>query len=180
MDPDSWHIPLNQDALTIRQGLATMDSFKLSQSDVPVIIRLFEHPKFNILPGSVTLQQHDIIHLLLGRGVLPKDEAFVLGFTMGTTGELTAIQKAVFLFVVRYLYPAGYRFSQEEVEIFERGLRLGTKLDCADLSAVDLTVYMDYTISRARRKIGIDVCELVREYITEKERYNAPECSRLL
>lgn len=180
MDPDSWHIPLKQDTLTIRQGLATMDSFKLDQSEVPFIIRLFENPSFNILPGSVTLKQHDIIHLILGRGILLKDEAFVLGFTMGSTKSLNRIQKAIFLFVVKYIYPEGYRFGPEEIEIFESGLKFASESNCVDLTLVDLTAYIDYTIFKVREKVNIDICELSKMYITEKEKYNSPECLRLL
>ena len=108
MNADSWHIPLRQDDITIRKALKSMEEFKLHQGDVPFIIRLFENPKYDVIPGAVTLDNHDIIHVLLGRGLLPKHEAFVIGFTMGTTQQLTKIQKSIFKFVSRYLYCGSY------------------------------------------------------------------------
>jgi hypothetical protein len=48
-------------------------------------VRLFENPDSLVaFPGAVTLERHDCIHILLGRGLLAQDEAFVIGYTMGT------------------------------------------------------------------------------------------------
>ena len=64
-----------------------MEPFKLCQEDVPLIIKLVENPKYftsKLFTGAVDLFTHDCIHVLLGRGLLPKDEAFVIGYTMGS------------------------------------------------------------------------------------------------
>ena len=177
---ETWHTPLDQDTITISEALSTMESFKLNQDDVPFIIRLFENPKYRILPGAVTLANHDIIHVLLGRGLLPKDEAFVIGFTMGTTKRLTSIQKSIFRFVSRYLYPEGYSFGEEELRVFENGLNAADKMDCPDFSKLDLTKYLGYNIQRARKVLDIDYAELVKEYILEKNLYDSIESQRLL
>ena len=180
MNADSWHIPLKQDDITIRKALKSMEGFKLHQGDVPFIIRLFENPKYDVIPGAVTLANHDIIHVLLGRGLLPKDEAFVIGFTMGTTRQLTKIQKSIFKFVSRYLYPEGYRFGKEELKVFDRGLEAADKMMCPDFSKVDLTKYLGYNIQRARRRLDIDYSELMKEYIIEKMYYDSAESQRLI
>ena len=81
-----WHIPLDScfaDTLTVKNVLQNMSEWRLEQSDVPFIIRLIENPKYKlswVFPGSTTLQAHDCIHIALGRGVLLKDEAFVIGW----------------------------------------------------------------------------------------------------
>ena len=180
MTADTWHIPLRDDNMTIRKAIKTMDGFRLHQEDVPFIIRLFENPKYKLLPGSVTLDNHDIIHVLLGRGLLPKDEAFVIGFTMGTTKRLTKIQKIIFRFASRYLYPDGYRFDGEELRIFENGIDTADRMDCPDFSKLDLTKYLGYTIQRARKVLDIDYAELVKEYILEKNLYDSVESKRLI
>ena len=180
MNAETWHIPLRTHSITIRQALQTMESFKLNQEDVPFIIRLFENPKYRLLPGTVTLQCHDIIHVILGRGLLPKDEAFVVGFTMGTTKRLTSTQKHVFRFVSRYLYPAGYRFGPEELEVFESGLSTGNKMNCQDFSKLDLTKYLSYNIQEARKSLNIDYTELICRYALERAQYNSVESKRLL
>ncbi len=168
------------DSITIREALQTMESFKLDQSDVPFIIRFFENPKYKILPGAVTLDNHDIIHVLLGRGLLPKDEAYVIGFTMGSTKRLNFLQKYMFKFVTRFLYPTGYRFSLDELEIFEAGLSDGQNMNCPDLSKVDLSVYLSYTIRDARDALNIDKIDLIKSYALEKLKFNCVESQRLL
>lgn len=181
MNVETWHIPLRSDHLTIRKALSTMESFKLNQDDVPFVIRLFENPKYNILPGAVTLSAHDIIHVLLGRGLLPKDEAFVIGFTMGTTQQINSIHKLVFKYVTRYLYPEGYTFGPDEYEVFEAGINSADKMDCPDLSKVDLLQYLDYTIKEARERLGIDYAELIKDYAIERMWYpKSTESQRLL
>jgi len=181
MNADTWHIPIRQDDLIIRDALKTMESFKLNQDDVPFIIRLFENPKYKLLPGAVTLKHHDIIHVLLGRGLLPKDEAFVIGFTMGTTKKLTNFQKNIFKFVSRFLYPEGYSFGVEELDVFEAGLNSADKMDCPDFSTVDFTKYLDYTILDARKELEIDYAELIKDYAIERMWYqDSVESQRLL
>ena len=175
-----WHIPLGRSYYTVRQALYTMHKFKLNQDDIPFIIKLFENPKYNLLPGAVTLDNHDIIHVLLSRGVLVKDEAFVIGFTMGSTNKLNMLNRAIFKFVTRFMYPKGYNFYGDEFDIFERGVDCAREMGCPDLSKLDLTQFLDYTIERAREELNIDIKILMRAYTYEKNRYNAPECQRLL
>lgn len=180
MDAETWHIPLKDDHMIIQDALDTMESFKLSQDDVPFIIRLFENPKYNLLPGAVTLEVHDIIHILLGRGLLPKDEAFVIGFTMGTTRKVNKFHKSIFRFVTRVLYPDGYRFYKDEYDVFLNGLDSADKMICPDFSKIDLTLFTGYTIKEARKELDIDVPELTKDYMIEKMWYDSPESQRLL
>ena len=180
MDAETWHIPLEQDTITIREALSTMESFKLDQDDVPFIIKFFENPKYRVLPGAVTLECHDIIHVLLGRGLLPKDEAYVIGFTMGTTRRVTSIQRSIFKFVTRFLYPEGYTFGPDEHKIFEIGLRSAGSMPCPDFSKLDLTTFTRYTIKEARKRLGIDVPRLIADYTVERSRYASSESQRLL
>ena len=181
MDAETWHIPIRNDLITIDQALQSMEDFKLNQDDVPFIIRLFENPKYNLLPGCVTLQSHDIIHVLLGRGLLPKDEAFVLGFTMGSTKKVSKIHKLIFKFVTKYLYPEGYTFRKDEHDVFEQGLQLASNMNCPDLSKVDLIKLIGYNIREARKELGINVTKLQMVYGYEKIKYTtSPESQRLL
>jgi hypothetical protein len=61
-------------------------------SAIPWYVRLLEHPSSPLaLGGAVDLRGHDCVHILLGRGLLQQDEAFVLGFTMGRSGLRAAL-----------------------------------------------------------------------------------------
>ncbi len=85
--------------MTLRQILESSSHLKAEQDDIPLIIQLVENPKFDIsgidlFNRAVDLHTHDCIHVILGRAMLPKDEAFVIGFTMGSTNRVTTTGRA--------------------------------------------------------------------------------------
>jgi hypothetical protein len=160
-----------------------MADFKLDPKDVPLIIRLIENPKYDIglFTGTTALDAHDSLHILLGRGVLIKDEAFVIGFTMGSTGRLNAITERLFLLIARYLYPEGYKFKGEESRIFKEAAHLAKLMKCVDLSKVNYSNYMDRQLHYVRSELGIDINFLKYSYLKEKLLYpNSPESQRLV
>lgn len=80
-----------------------------SHSDIPLIIRLLENPTSPIaLPGKISLHNHDCLHIVLGIGVDPKDEAFIIGFTMGNDDRIKAWHVQLFKFLSRFIYPPKY------------------------------------------------------------------------
>ena len=80
-----------------------MEPFKLHQEDVPLIIKLVENPKYDIglFAGNISLHNHDCIHVLLGRGLQLKDEAFVIGYTMGTTQKMSRWRRNLYMFCTK-------------------------------------------------------------------------------
>ena len=99
---------------------------------------------------------------------------------MGTSTRLSWLQKWLFKFATRYLYPAGYEFGEEELEVFESGLAAGTEMNCIDLTTVDLTEYIHYTIYSTREIMNIDTDKLSEYYDIERSKYTSPESQRLL
>ena len=183
MNAEDWHIPVSNGNITLRQSLTTMESFKLDQKDIPLIIQLVENPKYDIgiFPGCVYLFTHDCIHILLGRGVLLKDEAFVIGFTMGCTGRISQLKQGLFLFASKYLYPQGYEFFEEEEQIFRDSIRLPRIMKCKDITSFDFKTYLDKPLSQIRKELDIDV-DLLSAYYKIEKRNNmgSKECRRLL
>jgi len=166
----------------LKDVLKEMKPFKLKQQDVPFIIRFIKNPKYDIgfFPGAVSLLNRDCIHVLLGRGVLDKDEAFVIGYIMGSTKKMTTFKEKLFLFISRYLYPKGYRFGKGEAKIFEYGLIAGKK-SCKDLSKIDFKWFLSWTLKDIRSKLGVDIDFLKLCYILEKKAFpNSPESQRLI
>src|SRR5262245_56769531 len=87
-----WFVPLACGDRTLGEARRTLAEIGLAQSEVPYMVRLVENPRFDLplvdsFHGATSLDTHDCIHILLGRGLLPKDEAFVIGFSMGSTGR---------------------------------------------------------------------------------------------
>jgi hypothetical protein len=76
-----------------------------NQSAIPLIIRLFENPSSPIaLPGKISLHNHDCLHIILGLGVSPAEEAFIIGFTMGNDDRTKIWHVRLFKFIARFVY----------------------------------------------------------------------------
>lgn len=177
-----WHHPISRGSSSLSKVLGGMQDFKLSQDDVPLIIKLTENPKHataRFFGGAVDLFSHDCIHVLLGRGLLVKDEAFVIGYTMGSSKRMSRWRRNLFMFISKYLYPEGYKFGEEERFIFYAGVMAGEKCP-TDLSKVNFKDLLDYKVQGAREKLGIDKELLKCYYCFEKKCLpESPESQRL-
>jgi len=181
-----WIMPLNLGwDKTLESVLASMQDFKLTQNEVPLVIKLVENPNYktsNIFMGAVDLFTHDCLHALLGRGLLPKDEAFVIGYTMGSSKKMSRWRRNLFMLICRYFYPEGYRFGREEEYVFNEAVKLGA--DCpTDLSKVDFKSngYLNKTLYAIRTELKLDPEVLKNFYAAEKERFpTSAESQRLL
>ncbi|HQU16471.1 MAG: hypothetical protein B7Z66_05055 [Chromatiales bacterium 21-64-14] len=186
IDYRDWHIPLRRGRITLRAARARLASVGAGPQAIPLMVRLMENPRYRVpgvtvFHGAVDLEQHDCIHLVLGRGLLPKDEAFTIGFTMGSTHKVSTTEEALFGFVSRYLYPEVYRFGDEELRIFRDAVKLGWISGCRPLDQVDFAPYLDLPLAQVRTEIGLERELILAYYRIEKRRYpNAPESQRLV
>jgi len=183
----NWHVPLSKGEMLLADVYdAFQADFAHSQEDIPLIIQLIENPTYdfpgvNFFNGATDLKTHDYIHILLGRGLLSKDEAFVLGFTMGSTNKISATEEVIYAFVSQYLYPSVYQFSDEDIEVFKDAVRLGYVSDCKPLDKVDYESLRDLSITEAREQIGLETDLLKAYYQIEKRRFTkAMESQRLV
>ena len=171
-----WHLALDDDQMTLSDAFASIQSIALTQEDIPLIVQLVENPKWDLpgidlFKGATNLHNHDYIHCLLARGVLPKDEAFVLGFTMGSTNRVSAAEERLYTFFTRHLYPKVYQMSLEDVQVYKDAVRLGYISDCTPLDQVCFEDYNHLTLAEARAAIGIEKSLLAAYYAIEKNRY---------
>ena len=157
-----------------------------SQEEVPLIVRLMENPAFDLPPlsmfrGRVSLEQHDCIHLLLGRGTTLMDEAFTIGFTMGSTKRMSTSATDLFAKVAERIYPKAYRFPPAASRVFRDAVYLASISDCQKLDAVDFTVLMDVPLGEIRKRLKIEEGLLTAYYKVEAERNpDIPASRRLL
>jgi hypothetical protein len=181
-----WFIPLSSREQTLRSAYQELQSFGMKQDDVPYIIQMVENPKFDlpgfdIFHGATNLETHDYLHILLGRGIRPKDEAFVIGFTMGSTDRVSTTEERLFSFFTKYLYPKNYRFTEDDLRVFRDATKLGFISDCEPLHQVDYTPYLDWPLSRVRENLRIEEDLLRAYYAIEKRRFpDSLESQRLL
>ena len=186
MSIKSWHIPFSRDQMTLRQGLASLAKIGSMQQEIPLMIQLVENPQydipgFDIFHGAVDIRTHDCIHILLGRGLLTKDEAFTIGFTMGSTNRVSTLEETLFALISKYLYPKLYRFDDEAIRIFKDAVKLAFISDCQPLNRIDYSTLLDWPLRKIRKHIGIEKDLLRSYYRIEKKRYPKSSASgRLL
>ncbi len=181
----NWHVPLSAGKQNFKQAKDNLAKQALAQEDIPLIIQLVENPKFDlpgieIFNGATDLDTHDNIHILLGRGLLAADEAFIIGFTMGSTNRVSTTEEKLYSFFAKYLFPKQYQFSDEAVQIFKDAVRLGYISDCERLDKVDYKALHGLTIAQARAKIGIEEDLLRAYYAIELKRYPNSFCANRL
>jgi hypothetical protein len=181
-----WHVPLACDHFTLQQVLDSNQHIAAEQDEVPLIVKLIENPDFEIpwvtiFNGAVNLHDHDCIHAVLGRGLLPKDEAFVIGFTMGSTNRTTALEQQLFALASKHLYPGPYKFSESDIQVFNDAVRLGMISACNPLNSVNFKELMSLPLREVRERVGVEV-DLLRAYFQiEKRRYpDSMESQRLV
>ena len=127
-----------------------------NQSDIHWLVWLIENPKSPIsLTGAIDLFNHDIIHVLLDRGMTTKDEAMVIGFTMGNSETTSSWVRWLFEFIARHLYPTAYKFNDDELIEFERGYAYGYTRPCRNIHLEQFDT--SKSVDVFRKKYGIDL-----------------------
>jgi hypothetical protein len=139
--------------LTLKEAYAQLE--KDEASAMPFLIWLLENPDSPIsFPGQIYLRDHDYVHILLGRKQSAEDEAYVLGFTMGSDTQTNWIYLAIFKFFAKYLYPQKYRLGTKELRVFEKGLFTARQIKITALNRFDFTAHEDQTIASLRQMLG--------------------------
>lgn len=163
----AWFPGFSSSTRLVRDVIDSMPS--VPDVAIPAIIRLVENPKSWIaLPGAMSLHNHDILHVLLGRGLQDQDEAFVLGFAMGNTKKRLTVRKWLFRWIVSHLYPEPYRIKKELLAAFEQGFQCGHDTPGENIARRDLTAFLDMSIDRARSELGIDPERIRSALIAER------------
>ncbi len=171
----SWHIPLSEDRVKLNEAVYDMHAMSWNNLSLPLILKLGEMPDTDRFFKPLTLMERDCLHILLGRGMLAKDEAFVCGFLMGSTGNVRFSEEKLLSLMSNYLS------NPDDLEVFSDGVLLGMSSHCKALDQIDFRRYMTETLSAVRLKLGINTGLLAAYYETEAEKYGyAMESRRLV
>ena len=131
------------------------------QSDIPFMVWLLENPDSIFpLPGKINLYNHDCLHILLDRGISLLDEAFVVGFTMGSDLKTNRFHLAVFKILSNLLYPKQYKFNHKQFKLFKIAFDYGRKLKVKNINQIDFKAYENKTVGEMRKLLGIDLEEV--------------------
>ncbi|MDZ4858563.1 MAG: hypothetical protein SGI88_06235 [Candidatus Hydrogenedentes bacterium] len=181
-----WHTPISRGDVTLTEAHSSLKALGAKPQQIPLMVQLVENPKYAIpgldpFHGRVDLHMHDIIHIILGRGLLAEDEAFVIGFTMGSTNRVTTTEERLYSLVSKYLYPKVYRFTDDCIRIFKDATKLAYISDSTRLDEVDFDAYMDWTLDDLRDAIHLEHDLLMAYYKIEHRRFpNLKGSARLL
>ncbi|MCC5619983.1 hypothetical protein [Nostoc sp. CHAB 5715] len=135
--------------------------FSLCKPKIPFVIWLLENPNSLLaLPGKISLRHHDYIHILLGRGISPQDEAFVIGFTMGNDLKTNKLHLFIYKLFARFIYPYPYNFSTLNLRTFDLGFMYGRKIKIKQINKINFEIYQDETIGYLRNIFGINLDEI--------------------
>ena len=168
-----WYPGLDNDDARLGDVLDRLPG--LDAKDVPSLVRLFENPQSPIaLPGAVSLALHDIVHILLGRGLVDQDEAFVIGFTAASDKPDIRDEEVEAYKVGFESYEEPYRITGQDLLAFDFGIQAGRL--CAEknsklntLLQMDVEAARDRTVGELRAAYGIDQATLRTFYALEQQ-----------
>ena len=173
-----WFLPIEQDNLTLNQAL---DQLRLVTGDKggeysTLMARLGQNP---VLQGNgiscfgqpINNIQQACIHIMLGRGLLAVDEAFVIGFNLGCCNKvITSVQK-LYSFASKNIYALLPELDTDARTILKDAIKLGYISNCTSLDSFDFTPWLDQSIGKVRHVLGIDPALLRAYFAVEKRRF---------
>ena len=172
-----WNPGLDNDDLTLGEVYATLPTYEFNA--YPWIVLLLENPKSPFsLHGNCNLLTHDLIHVLIGRGLFVQDEAFVIGYTMGTSTRISGFEKEFFKFCAHYLYPKKYKFKKMDLTVFDMGFMAG-QANKTDLFKKDLKSMMGRKLGELRQELSINVPVLRQLYALEQRLVDSKASKRI-
>lgn len=165
-----WNPGLNNGHMTLREVYDTLPG--ASAVEIAWHVKMFENPTSPIsFTGSIDLAPHDCIHILLGRGLLNQDEAFVIGYTMGTNKEISRWQIWAFKKIARYFYPYPYKFRKGDEVAYNLGIGRGLASRVNNIQDIPLftSQYLDLPIKLTRKALGVNIHQLRAYYRKEQQ-----------
>jgi len=133
-----------------------------NQDDIPFIVQLIENPKyrlfrFGFLKGSTSLFVHDLLHIILEQTMKMSGEAYVIGYTMGSTKKIRKIDIFIFSLFSKYLYPKKFRLKKKDLAIFSQGVKDGQFSKSHNLHSINPTELLHQPLSTIRKALKIDL-----------------------
>lgn len=149
--------------VTLQRAYQTQMSGLNQPQEIPLLIWLLENPDSPLrLPGNISLLDHDCLHVLLDLGVSAAEEAFILGFTMGSDLATKWLDIFVFKLFSRYLYPRKYQFTSRDLILFDRGFHYGRSRPVKYLNRINFQDWLNsgLDLSTLRSVLGINLREI--------------------
>jgi len=162
-----WYPGLDNADVSMQSVLETLPG--VQEGSIPTEVRLLEDPTSEIaLPGAVTLAWHDAIHILLGRGLLDQDEAFVVGFSMGNSSSFRGEDAVILRNAFSHSYPEPFRVHGPKLLAFDLGVEAGREIGLRDLAKQEGYLSTHASLQQWRDQLGISTESLRGFYARER------------
>lgn len=178
MNYAEWNPGIENGDATLQSVLDTLPGN--DSTDISLIVKLIENPRSPFsLPGAISLEAHDCVHAIVGRGLLNQDEAFVIGFTMGNASDLKYWQENLYKYYAAYVFPKIYRFGERELIAFDMGVTFGKTRRHKNIHKVNFEPLKNRTMGEIRAMFDINV-DLLRHFrYIEKNMFKSKASRRL-
>lgn len=179
-----WYIPLHQASIILGEALATLPPEETGE--LPLMLRLQRDPVLSFLGQlvfrvGIDQHQYHCIHILLGRGLLPLDQAFVLGFTIASSKKGSLPEHRLNAEIARHFNRSETGLGDNEKAVFKEGVKLAYMSFCAPLDDFDFEPWHGRSLAELREAVGLESELLLAYYAVERHRYpHSPESQRLL
>ena len=108
------------------------------------------------------------------------DEAFVIGFTMGSTHQVSTAEESLFRKITKHIYPHIYRFEDNDIAVFKDAVRLGSISRCTPLDNFNFEPWLNHDLKTIRDALMIECGLIEAYYAVEKQRYPHSKASQRL
>lgn len=165
----SWKPEFN-DSKRLSDVLASMP--RDNADKIPWQVWLLENPDSPIaFPGAISLYRHDCMHALLCASFHAEDEAFTVGFTMGTCEWGYRWYLRFFMWLTTWFYPGEYRWNNEYLKHFLDGFKKGQESGMYNLNEFPFEDYENLSLKDLRNLVGIEWMDSTISYREWSQRW---------
>jgi hypothetical protein len=180
-----WHIPYHHDALTLQAAIASLPQAELSQVEQTLMLECLSNLNsadtgFQLFHGDVDQHKHNCIHIVLGRGLLKMDQAFIFGFTLGSAKKGIMAEETLNAYISRHLHTSLASLNEEELAVFKDAVKLASISSCVALDRFNFADWQDQPIRVLRDVIGLEHDLIAAHYAVEQRRYPHNKASQRL
>lgn len=176
---------LRQDDISLRAAIEGIRENNHPNGHRVLSERLARDPVFQdsglvLLDTGLDRRQTDAIHIMLGRGFLPVDEAFSAGFTIGCAKKVTTASEKLYAQLSEHVFPLLSDLETIAIAVLKDAIKLAYVSNCVPLDRFDFSGWLEHPVKDIRRVIGLEPELLNSYYEVEKRRYPTSTASQQL
>lgn len=181
-----WHIPYQQNEISLSQAVHELELTRGAVTRKTLFSYLKNHPTYGqqghqLFSPKLDEQLYDCIHIILGRGFMMVDEAFCIGFILGSTKKVVSTETSLKAYIARHFCNDFFDLmSDAEVQVLREAVRLAYISNCQPLDSFNYSEWSNENLKTIRNAIGLEDELMMAYYEIEKRRNPKSKASRRL